>query len=194
MFRIYQSYIFKKFLLKYLYFNLIFISLIIILGILEEISFFKNLDKNIMYPFLLTLLNTPNTLFEIIPFIFLLSTQFIFYDLFKSEEIDLLKRNGLKNLGIIKSLFFITILIGIFNILILYNISALMKFNYSNIKNNFSNDNKYLAMVTKTGLWIKDNTENNNKLILKSEKINNQFFFDVIINEFDENYDLIRVI
>ena len=92
-----------------------------------------------------------------------MSTQFLFYDLFKSEEIDLLKRNGLKNLSIIKNLFFITILIGIFNILILYNISALMKFNYSNIKNNFSNDNKYLAMVTKTGLWIKDNTENNNK-------------------------------
>jgi lipopolysaccharide export system permease protein len=159
MFKIYQLYIFKKFLLKYLYFNLIFISLIIILGILEEISFFKNLDKNIIYPFMLTLLNTPNTLFEIIPFIFLLSTQFLFYDLFKSDEIDLLKRNGLKNLGIIKNLFFITILIGIFNILILYNISAIMKFNYSNIKNNFSNDNKYLAMVTETGLWIKDITE-----------------------------------
>ena len=194
MFKIYQFYIFKKFLLKYLYFNLIFISLIIVMSILEEISFFKNSDENILYPLMLTILNTPNTLFEIIPFIFLLSTQFLFYDLFKSEEIDLLKRNGLKNFGIIKNLFFITILIGFLNILILYNISALMKFHYSNIKNNFSNDNKYLAMVNESGLWIKDNIENENKLITKSQQLKNEFLFDVVISEFDKNYELTRVI
>ena len=34
------------------------------------------------------------------------------------------------------------------------------KFQYSNIKNSFSKDNKYLAMVTDSGLWIKDEISN----------------------------------
>ena len=72
------------------------------MGLLEEISFFKNIDANVLYPYFLTLLNTPITLFEIFPFIFLLTTQFLFYDLFKKDELNLLKTNGLNNLSIIK--------------------------------------------------------------------------------------------
>jgi lipopolysaccharide export system permease protein len=193
MFKIYQLNIFKKFLIKYFYFNLIFLTLIIIMGILEEISFFKNLDKGIFYPLILTILNAPNTLFEIIPFICLLSTQFLFYDLFNTNELDLLKRNGLSNFKLIKNLFLCGLFIGVFNILFFYNISSIMKFNYSNIKNNFSNDNKYLAMVNESGLWIKDNIENKS-LIIKAQKIENNFLYEVLINEFNKNFELIRVI
>ena len=156
MFKIYQRYIINNFLIKFINITLIFFSLTVILGILEEISFFKNLNKNILYPYFLTFLNAPITLFEIFPFIFLLTTQFLFYDLFKKEEINLLKKNGLNNLKIIKILFLLSVMIGVFNILIYYNFASKLKFHYSNIKNNFSNDNKYLAMVTESGLWIKD--------------------------------------
>ena len=102
MFKIYQKYIISNFILKFLNISIIFFCLTIILGLLEEISFFKNLNKNILYPYFLTFLNAPITLFEIFPFIFLLTTQFLFYDLFKKEELNLLKKNGLNNLKIIK--------------------------------------------------------------------------------------------
>lgn len=193
MFKIYQSYIYKKFLLKYFYFNVVFLTLVIILGILEEISFFKNFDTDLTYPIILTFLNSPNTLFEILPFIFLLSTQFLFFELINKDELSLLKRNGLDNHKLIKNLFFLGVFVGVFNVLIFYNLSAVMKFQYSSIKNNFSNDNKYLAMVTESGLWIKDNINENN-LIIKSEKINDNFLYEVIINEFNKNFELVRVI
>ena len=77
----------------------------IILNIFEEISFFKNLETNFILPYFLTLLNAPITLFEIFPFIFLISAQF-FYEIIKNDEIILLKNNGLSNFKIIKSLFF----------------------------------------------------------------------------------------
>jgi Predicted permeases len=170
MLKIYQKYLINNFLIKFLYISIIFFSLTIILSLLEEISFFKDYDINFLYPYFLTLLNAPITLFEIFPFIFLLTTQFLFYDLFKNEELNLLKKNGLNNLKIIKILFFLSIIIGIFNILIYYNLSSVLKFQYSNIKNNFSKDNKYLAMVTDSGLWIKDEI-NNKKLIIKSKYV-----------------------
>ena len=89
----------------------------IILGSLEEISFSKNLDINFLYPYYLTLLNAPITLLEIFPFILLLTTQFLFYDLFKKDELNLLKTNGLTNLSLIKIIFLISFLIGYLTLL-----------------------------------------------------------------------------
>jgi lipopolysaccharide export system permease protein len=193
MFKVYQKYLMNSFLIKFLYVSLIFFSLTIILNLLEELSFFKNHEISFLYPYLLTFLNAPITLFEIFPFIFLLATQFLFYDLFKKDELNLLKKNGLNNFKIIKILFFLSISIGIFNVLIFYNLSSILKFQYSNIKNNLSNDNKYLAMVTESGLWIKDEIDNK-KFIIKSQYIKGNFLTDTIINEFNNNFELIRTI
>jgi lipopolysaccharide export system permease protein len=193
MLRTYQIYIIKNFLSKFVLITLIFFSLTIILGSLEEISFSKDLDISFLYPYFLTLLNAPITLFEIFPFIFLLTTQFLFYDLFKKDELSLLKTNGLNNTSIIKIIFLLTIILGLFNVVIFYNIASNLKFHYSNLKNNLSNDNKYLAMVTKSGLWIKDEI-GERKLIIKSNFIKDNFISDTIINEFDKDFDLIRII
>ena len=193
MFKIYQKYLINTFLIKFIYITLVFFSLTIILGLLEEMSFFKDYQINFFYPYFLTLLNAPITLFEIFPFIFLLTTQFLFYGIFKNDELNLLKKSGLNNLKIIKILFLLSVCIGIFNIVIFYNFSSLLKFQYSNIKNNISNDNKYLAMVTDSGLWIKDEIDNK-KLIIKSNNIKDNFLTNAVINEFDDNFELIRTI
>ena len=71
--------------------------------------------------------------------------------------------------------------------------SSVFKFHYSTIKNNLSNDNKYLAMVTDSGLWIKDEI-NNKKLIIKSNYLNDNFLSNTIINEFDNDFRLLRTI
>ena len=128
MLKTYETFLIKSFLKKFLLISLIFFSLVIILSILEEISFFKNEEINFLTPYLITLLSAPITLFEIFPFIFLLSTQFLFYDLFKKDELNLLKANGLSNIKIIKILSYSSFLIGIFTVLIFYNLASKLKF------------------------------------------------------------------
>jgi len=61
MFKTYEKYIIKNFLNKFFTISVIFLSLIIILSILEEISFFKNVDTNFFIPYFLTVLGAPNT-------------------------------------------------------------------------------------------------------------------------------------
>lgn len=193
MFKTYQRYLINKFLIKFIYITLVFFSLTLILGLLEEMSFFKDYQINFIYPYFLALINVPITLFEIFPFIFLLATQFLFYDIFKNDELNLLKKSGLNNFKIIKILFLLSFFIGIFNIAVFYNISSILKFQYSNIKNNISNDNKYLAMVTDSGLWIKDEI-NGKKFIIKSKNIDGNFLTNTIINEFNNDFELVRTI
>ena len=167
--------------------------MIIILSILEEISFFKNINVNFLTPYFLTILSAPITLFEIFPFIFLIATQFLFYDLFKKDEINLMKSNGLSNLKIIKILFSSSFLIGLLTVFFYYNAASKLKFFYTDIKNNFSNDNRYLAAVTDSGLWLKDEV-NDTILIVKAKNIADEFLIDVIINEFNEEFKLIKTI
>ena len=193
MFKIYERYIIKKYFKNFFIVSLVFLSLAVILNIFEEISFFKDIEVNPLMPYFLTFLNAPITLFEIFPFIFLLTTQFLFYDLFKKDELNLLKTNGLNNFSIIKIIFLIAITIGIFNVLIFYNIASNLKFYYSNIKNNLSTDNKYLAMVTKSGLWIKDEIKEK-KFIIKSSSIKDNFISNTVINEFNSDYNLVQII
>ena len=193
MFKIYQKYLINNFLIKFLNLSLLFFSLIFILSILEEITFLKDVEADFWYPYFLTFLSAPITLFEIFPFIFLLSTQFLFYELFKKRELVLLKANGLNNLKIIKILFLLAFIIGIFNIVIYYNFASKLNFQYSNIKNKFSDDNKYLAMVTQSGLWIKDEI-NEKTLLIKSELIEENILSKTVINEFNDDFELIRTI
>jgi len=193
MYDIYQKYLIIKFIKKLISISIIFIFLIFVLNTLEEISFLKNSDKNFLFPYLLSLLNVPITLFEIFPFIFLLSGQFLIYEIYKNNELDLLKQNSLSNLKIVKLLFLTALIIGIFNVTIFYNFSSFLKFHYSNIKNQISKDNKYLAMVLETGIWIKDEI-NNKKLIINSVGIKDDFLLDATINEFDSEFNLIQTL
>ena len=193
MFKTYQKYIFSKFIKKYIFISIVFFSLVIVIGILEEISFFKDTEEKIFLPYLLTLMNAPSNLFQIFPFIFFLTTQLFFFDLYKNDELDLFKKSGLKNTIIIKNLFFLSVFMGIFIILIFYNLSSSLKFYYSDIKNKLSLDNKYLAMVTKSGLWIKDDVSGE-KLIIKSEIMNKNILKNVLINKFDNDYKLKQII
>lgn len=193
MYKTFEKYIIKNFINKFLIISLIFFSLIIILSILEEISFFKNTDVSFFIPYLITLLSAPITLFEIFPFIFLIATQFLFYDLFSKDELNLLKINGLSNLKVIKILFFLSFFIGILTVLIFYNAASTLKFFYTDFKNNYSKDNKYLAVVNDSGLWLKDEI-NDSTIIVKANYIEDNYLIDVVINEFDSNFNLKKTI
>jgi lipopolysaccharide export system permease protein len=77
--------------------------------------------------------------------------------------------------------------------MIYYNIASKLNFYYSDLKNKLSSDNKYLAMVIDSGLWIKDEI-NSKTYIINSELINKNILSNTIINEFDDNFDLLRTI
>ena len=89
--KVYQKYVVNNFLTTGIKIFLIFLSLVFILSIFDEISFFKDIEVNFFIPFFLTLLNVPSVLYEIFPFIFLITTQFFFIKLADRHELIALK-------------------------------------------------------------------------------------------------------
>jgi len=189
----YTKFLVNGFLKSFFNVFTIMITLVFILNILKEIEFFSNKEVNSLYPIYLSLMSSPSIIFEMFPFIFLISTQFFFLKLFDNDEINIFKYSGLKNFKIINILSFVSFFIGVLIIIVFYSLSSNLQHYYLQFKNQFSEDKLYLAVINKNGLWMKD-VINNQTSIINSSKINNNFLTDTFITTFDENFNLIRSI
>jgi len=189
----YEKFLINLFNKSFLKVFFIFFIVILITNILEQIEFFKNADLNFFYLVFLSFLNSPSVLFEILPFIFLLSTQIFFINLIDKKELEIFKYSGLNNLLIIKTISLYTFIVGLIAVIIFYNTSAILKNSYLSIKNKYSEDNKYLAVITENGLWIKDEI-NNSINITNANKVDNQFLLDVSITQFNDKFEILGII
>ena len=171
---------------------LIMLSLVFILNILQEFEFFSNKNVSSFYPIYLSLMNTPSVVFEMFPFIFLISAQFFFIKLFTNGEINIFKYSGLRNLKIIYTISILSFLLGLFVIFLFYNLSSTLQNYYLEIKNQYSGDKSdYLAVINKNGLWIKDIVDDEIHII-NSSKINNNILSETFISTFNKNYEFLR--
>ena len=189
----YIKYIILNFIQKIFLITFVFFLLVLFLNLFEEINFFKDKSDDLYYPLLLNFLNAPTILNKVFPFIFLISTQFFIISLIEKNELMILKNFGIDNLRIISLIASISFVVSLFLILFFYNFSAQLKHIYLDIKNDFATDNKYLAVITENGIWIKDEI-NNNINIINASSIKGENLNKVVITEFDRNFNPLKYI
>lgn len=188
--KVYIKFLIKQYLKQFLYVFLTIFCFVFVLNSLSELEFFRNIDLNNSYlPIYLSILNSPSLLFEMLPFILLLSTQFFFINLYKDNQIQIFKYSGLKNSNIIQTIGLATFTLAVFLIIIFYNMSSNLKSIYLKIKNNYSSDDKYLAVITKNGLWIKDIVDGKIN-ITHASKIEKNHLINTFITQFDKNFEI----
>ncbi len=187
----YTKFLVKTYLLSLSNVFFIFFCLIYVLNLLTELEFFKQTNVENFFPLYLSLINTPILVFEMFPFIFLISTQFFFNNLFTDNEINIFKYSGLKNTKIFSILIITTFFVGILIISIFYNLSSNLKNLYLGLKSNYTEDKKYLAVITNNGLWIKD-IYNENILMINASSFNDNELINTYISEFDKNFEIKR--
>ena len=156
MMKKYQKYLIQTYFFHFILVSVVFLGLGFILNFFEELKFFDDHDVDSYYPFLLALLNTPTVLFELFPFIFLITTKFFYIFLNDRNEIEILKNNGISYLKILLILSIFTFFVGVIILVSYYTFSSNLKSYYYNLKNNFTEQNDYLAVVNESGLWIKE--------------------------------------
>ncbi len=187
----YIKFLTYTFIKSFFYVFLIIISLIFIISLMSELEFFREtkIDTNLIL--LLSLLNSPATIMEIFPIIFFVATQLFFITLFNNNELEIFKYSGLKNSKIITILSMVSIVTSILIAFLFYNFASNLKSFYLELKSQYTSDNKYLAVITKNGLWIKDKIDNK-ILLINSNKINQTYLIKNFITEFNDNYEVIR--
>ena len=163
------------------------------MGILEELKFFSDIDVEFYFPIFLVFLNIPALIYQIFPFIILISVIFLFQNLNEKGELISFKNNGLENYEIVKLLSLASFFIGILIVVIFYNFAAILKFNYLDMKKNFTNDAKYLASITENGIWIKDEVDEN-IVFINAKKIEFNNLIGVEIIKLNQNFEYVNTI
>ena len=96
-----NKYISIDFLKKIFVIVFIFFCLSTIMNLFEEVNFFKDLEIGVWLPLFISLLIVPNLIYNLFPFIILLSSMWLFLKLIKTDEIIAMKVTGLSNVSII---------------------------------------------------------------------------------------------
>ena len=193
MIKKYQNYLIKLFIKNILLISIVFVFLSFFLNIFEEIKFVENYENNIIYPVILTFLNIPSIVFEILPFIFLLGVMFFFINLYEKEEVELLRSHGVNNFRVTFIISTVSLITGILLIVIYYSFSSNLKSLYLNFKYQFSNSSDHLAVVNSDGLWIKEKN-NGNIFIINAKIYKFNSLEEIKITQLDQNYKLLNTI
>ena len=175
------KYLIKEFSFSLLIFTIIFSSLIIFITYIDEILFFK--DKEIagnffIKTFILSLIKSPTLIINLSPFIFLFSGIFFYVKFLRNNEITPMSLSGFsKNfITLVPGIF--SLVLGILIVLILSPITSELSKYYENVKTKYS-ANENLIIMSDTGIWIKENKNNNTNIIradiIKKENFNIKF-------------------
>ena len=189
--RIYIKFLASIFFKSFFYVLSIMIALVFILNYLGELDFFQKLEIESSFTLFLALLNSPAMIFDMSPFIILITAQIFFVKLFNNNELVTFKYSGLKNSEIMNILTILSFITGILITSIFYYFSSNLKNLYLELKSPFTNDGKYLAVVTQNGLWIRDKIDEK-ILVINSTKIDENYLIGNFITEFDDSYNVIK--
>ena len=186
-----NKYITKEFLKTLFIAILIFFCLGFILNLFEEINFFKDLDVSIYMPISLSLMFVPSVIYNMFPFIILLSGIWFFYKIKKSDEVTAMKVSGMSNFSIIIIPGILSIVLGIFFITSIDPFTSTLVKKYETIKGNYERDLDYLAAVTENGIWIKEKGFKK-VAIIRSDHLEKERLMEVTIYEFDDNENFVK--
>ena len=79
----YKKFLTQLFLKKIFLVFFVFLCLVFVLNLFDEVSFFKDISSNIFLPLITTSLNSPSIVYLIFPFIFLIAAQLFLLILLK---------------------------------------------------------------------------------------------------------------
>ena len=183
-----RKYIFVEYSKLILKTTLLFFALGIIINLFEEINFFKDHEVDFLFPLLMSILKVPSMVYKIFPFIFLISSIFLFVKLIQSEEIIPIKIAGISNLQIILLPTLISLVFGIIVVTSINTITSGLTYKYLDIKNQYTDKNDYLAAITENGIWIKDKIERHTNLI-SANRLDGNNLHDISIYQFNDRYE-----
>ena len=129
-----NKYITKEFLKIVFNISLFFFCLGFIINLFEEINLFKDYDVGIQIPIILSLLFVPSLIYNMFPFVILLSGIWFFLKIKKTDEIIALKVSGMSNFSIILVPSILSVILGIFFITLMNPVTAGLVKKYETIK------------------------------------------------------------
>lgn len=159
-------------IIKYLFLNLLIISILIIfLNIIEISRILDQNNSNVTTFLFLSLLKLPSIINEITIFIIIISIAFLYRNLISNNELISMRNIGYSIIDIYKPIGLTIFFFGLIIFLIINPLISISEIKYNQIINK-KNDDIYSIKFIKTGMWIKNILNNDEKSYINIEEIN----------------------
>ena len=156
--------------IKYIVINTLFLGLFIQLINLLEISKIKKKKNSGIYSILfLSILKLPTLIIEIMPFVIVISTSFVYRNLITNNELISMRNIGYSIIDVFKPIGFSVLLFGFIILIIINPISAFSEKKFDELSSKQAM-NLYSIKFINKGMWIKNKlNENENNYIMISD-------------------------
>ena len=172
---------------------IVLFSSIIFIG--DTVEFGKKLSSNenisTTMIFLLSTLNLPKMLLEILPFCFFFSGMLWVLKVSSTKELIVMRTAGLTIRKIILPIFLVSIILGLLFVIVFSPLISATQKKILSIEANILGKPINSILVTNSGFWVKQgNIDGNDMIYAKSLDSKTMQFNDVIVFNFNKEYEI----
>ena len=187
-----NNYLAREFFKVVVVASLTFFCLGFLINLFEEINFFKDFNVGINVPIMLSALFVPSMIYNMFPFVILLSGIWFFLRIKKTDEIIAMKVSGMSNFSVIMVPSVVSIILGICFITLVNPITSILVKKYESIRGSYETQQyEYLATINVNGIWIKEKSFGKN-YIIRATNLDDQDLTNLTIYEFDYGHNFVR--
>ncbi|KUJ80862.1 LPS export ABC transporter permease LptG [Ruegeria marisrubri] len=160
-----DRYFARRFLQSFLVIGGVFLTLILLIDLIEQVRRFEDYDLSFGRLMHLTLLNAPAAVSEILPLLMILSTIALFIGLARSSELVVTRAIGRSGIRSLAAPVMVALVIGVLAVAMLNPIVAATSEQYDRLADSYRNNGNSALSITKEGLWLRQGNNSGQSVI-----------------------------
>ncbi|MFV0515617.1 MAG: LPS export ABC transporter permease LptG [Jhaorihella sp.] len=155
----------RRFVQSFLTIGAVFLTLILLIDLIEQLRRFEGVEVRFGQLFRLTLLNAPAALSEILPLLMILSTIVLFVGLARSSELVVTRAAGRSGIRALTAPVAVALLIGGLAVSTLNPIVAATSNRYRQLSDTYRTGGPSVVSLTGEGVWLRQGSERGQSVI-----------------------------
>nr|WP_237212499.1 LPS export ABC transporter permease LptG [Ruegeria lacuscaerulensis] len=160
-----DRYFARRFLQSFLVIGGIFLTLLILIDLVEQARRFDSENLSFGTLLHLTLLNTPAAISEMLPLLVILSTIALFVGLARSSELVVTRAIGRSGIRALLAPVILALMIGALAVALLNPIAAATSEEFRRLADTYKNNGSSTLSISGEGLWLRQGSENGQSVI-----------------------------
>ncbi|WP_170413943.1 LPS export ABC transporter permease LptG [Ruegeria atlantica] len=171
-----DRYFARRFIQSFLVIGSIFLTLMILIDLIEQVRRFDEANLSFGQLLQLTLLNTPAAISEMLPLLVILSTIALFIGLARSSELVVTRATGRSGIRALLAPVVIALIIGAMAVGMLNPIAAATSEEYKRLAESYKNNGGSTLSISAEGLWLRQGSANGQSVIHARDTSNGDTF------------------
>ncbi len=155
----------RRFTQSFLLIGAVFLTLILLIDLIEQLRRFEGVDVSFGQIFGLTLLNAPEAISDILPLLMILSTIILFVGLARSSELVVTRATGRSGIRALAAPLAVAALIGVLAVSTLNPIVAATSNRYQQLSDTYRTGGPAALSLSGEGLWLRQGSPEGQSVI-----------------------------